>query len=117
MSIEKSDLFELLTDLKEYLNTRYELVVLKTIDKSSKVVSGISLYFIIFIIGIFLMLFSSIALALFLSEYYASIYKGFLAVSIVYFSLLILVLLFKSAIKRKITNIMIRGIFENLQDE
>ena len=117
MSIEKSDLFELFADLKKYLNTRYELVVLKTVDKSSKIISGVSLYLIIFVIVFFLVLFSSIAFALYLSEYYASVYKGFFAISIIYFSLLVVVLLFKSGIKRKITNMMIRGIFENLKDE
>lgn len=117
MSIEKTDLLELVSDLKNYLNTRYDLVVLKTIDKSSKIGSGVTLYLIISLIGVFTVLFASIALALYLSEYYASIYKGFFAVACIYFSLLIGVLLFKTTIKRKMTNVMIRGIFESMRDE
>ncbi len=83
---DKANLIELLLEkASEYGKSTYELLKLKTIDKTSDVVSSFiphSLFFII--VGIFL-LFLNLGLALWLGDILGKAFYGFLVVAGFYF--------------------------------
>lgn len=100
-------------NLKNYINTRYELTVLKAADKAS-LLGGYSIYF--FLVIIFLSMFFiliSIAAGLYLSSILNSYTYGFLGISGIYlFITLIFILFRKSLIIQPVRNKLIKSIFE-----
>ena len=111
MTTQTSSLKSLLQQSHEYLETRYDLVRLKTIDKSSDVLSSTATFIIITVAVLFFLMMASIGLALYLGYVFDSLYLGFFCVAGFY--LLVVIILFatrKQLIKTPIYNSIIRKI-------
>ena len=99
---EENNPFEKLTDnLKEYANTRYEIVTLKVTQKVANIVSKTTAILLISLLISMFLLFINIAVALYLSSILNSQYVGFLIVAGFYF---LLALLFIVGRKKLIIN-------------
>ena len=111
MTTQTTSLKSLLQQSHDYLETRYDLVRLKTIDKSSDVLSSTAAFIIITVAVLFFLLMASIGLALYLGYRFDSLYLGFFCVAGFY--LLVIIVLYatrKQLIKMPIYNSIIRKI-------
>lgn len=108
-----AEIEELTTDMKAYVNTRYELLMLKSADKFSVVVSEVASRAIIgALLGIGLIVLS-IAAALYLSSIIGTSYSGFLIVG-GFYSLIGVIIGFnrKKLLTKPFRNKIIQNIFE-----
>ncbi|TAH41988.1 MAG: hypothetical protein EYC69_06565 [Bacteroidetes bacterium] len=118
MESNKEELDNLINDVKDYLETRTKLGRLKALDKGSQIAGDISVVVFLSLFGLLFLLFISIAASLALSEILGKFYLGFLAVSLFY--LFIGVLLYikrESWIHKPIVNALIRDFFKDTKDE
>src|ERR1700730_17429851 len=76
---------------KDYLETKIELTRLKTIDKSADVLSTVVVSVAMIFISFLLILFASIALALYLGKMLGAYYYGFLILGGFYAIVLLLI--------------------------
>ncbi len=98
---------------KDYINTSIELKKLGAIQSVVKSVGGIASGFVLLIVGIFFLMFLSIAVGLYLGALLTSMYLGFFIVAAFYLILVILVVLIgKNYIQNPVTNLLIRKIFK-----
>lgn len=102
---------ELTEKLSSYANTNIELIKLEITENTSTVVSGLSAGLIIGLIGIIFLLFGSLSLGYYLSQWLGSKEIGFGIVAGCYFLLGIILILFrKSLIVRPIRNLIIQKV-------
>ena len=100
---EKLKIFEsLLERATEYGKTSYELVKLKTVDKTSDIVSSFIPQSIVFILIASFMLFANFGLALWLGEIFGKVYFGFFVVAVFYAFIAIVLRVFLHKWIRKI---------------
>jgi len=100
-------------NLKEYLNTRYELMVLKASEKVSIIGAAAVASTILVIFAVLFVLFGSLAAGFFLAAWIGSYGLGFLVLAGIYLSLFLLVLLVrKSWIIRPLRNKLIQQMFD-----
>ena len=98
-----------LESASDYGKTSYELVKLKTIDKTSDVVSSLIPHAIVFLILMSFLLFINIGLAFYLGEIFRNIYYGFFVVAAFYGIVGIVVhFFFHDRMKSKIFNCIIK---------
>lgn len=117
MENENSTLNNIVDDAQEYFNARQELATLKIAEKSSKAISGAASGLLLGGILMLIILFSSVALAFALSNYFASSTMGFLGVAGLY--LLILLILFfnkENWLITPMTNTIIKNYFKEDKD-
>ena len=112
---EENTQFEILTDnLKEYANTRYEIVTLKIAQKSAKIGAQITTILLIGMMISLFLLFINIAVALYLSAIFNSKYIGFFMVAGFYFvSILIFVIGRKKLIIDPLRNFIVKQILHD----
>jgi len=105
---------EALTDsVKEYVQTYYKLAVLNVTEKATSVVSAALAGFLIMFLGLFILLFSGLALAVWLGELLDNRALGYLIVALIF--LLILIILFllrRRIIFPGIKNAIIKKLYE-----
>lgn len=107
--VESSKIESTLEHLKEYLNTRYDLAVLKVSDKGSTILSGLISYILLAVIGLFFLLFVSFGVALLISEKMGNVYAGFLIVSCFYLLLGVILLIVKDKlVKMPLLNMFVK---------
>ena len=107
----------LISDLKDYFSTNIELVKFQTLDKSSDVGSRVLSKLIVATFAIFAMLFISIWLALFLSDYLEVRYSGFLIVGAFYTLIFLIMLLgIKPILEKPIRNSIIASAMDDEKD-
>jgi len=83
---EKSKLLEtLLEKASDYGKTSFELIKLKTIDKTADVVSSFIPHSIVFILISSFLIFLNLGLALWLGEILGRVFYGFFAIAAFYF--------------------------------
>jgi len=106
---------EKLTDnLKEYANTRYEIVSLQVTQKAANIGSQSIAIILIAIFGSMFLLFINIAAAYYISAMMNNNFIGFFIVSGVYFLLTMILILFrKKAIVLPLRNRIIKQILNN----
>jgi len=105
MEEQENFMSPLLERVKEYGTTSYELLRLKTIDKTAEVSSTIITRILIGLIFFVFFLFGNIALALWLGELLGEVYCGFLCVAGIHlFIWSVLIIFFRKAIRRGINN-------------
>jgi hypothetical protein len=112
---EENNPFEKLTEnLKEYANTRYDIVTLKITQKVANIGSQtISVLLIGMILGLFL-LFINLAVALYLSSLLNSKYVGFFIVAGFYFLLTLIFLIGrKKLIINPLRNLIVKQILND----
>jgi putative superfamily III holin-X len=93
MDQPKDHLDSLLDRTKDYVETRMELLKLKSINKAADVVSTIASKLAMFVAMLFFFVFLNIGLALLIGHWIGESYYGFLILAVIY---LITGLLFKS---------------------
>jgi hypothetical protein len=107
----------LISDLKDYFSTNIELVKFQTLDKSSDVGARVLSKLIVATFAIFAMLFISIWLALFLSDYLEVRYSGFLIVGVFYTLIFLIMLLgIKPILEKPIRNSIIASAMDDKKD-
>lgn len=108
MQNEKHFMEPLLERIQDYGKTSYELVKLKTIDKSAGFLSELASRTVMIFIFSFFLIFASVGLACWLGEILEKIYFGFFIVAGFYVFLLgVLFLFFKRKIKKSFANSII----------
>ena len=118
MESNKEELDNLIKDTKDYLETRTKLGRLKALDKGSQIAGDISVVLFLSLFGLLFLLFISVAVSLALSEILGKLYLGFLAVSLFYFFIGMLLYIKREAwIHKPIVNSIIRGFFKDSTDE
>jgi hypothetical protein len=111
---ETSKIEETVEHVKEYINTNYELMVLKASDKASKTVSGMVSGVIIGFVCVLALLILSFAAAYYLSKVIGDEYAGFLIVGGFYLLIGITLMIFrKQIIVTPFRNKMIRDFFND----
>ncbi|MEO8761312.1 MAG: phage holin family protein [Bacteroidia bacterium] len=112
---EEINSVEKLTDnLKEYANTRYEMVSLQVAQKTANIGSQSVAIILIAIFGSMFLLFINIAAAYYISSLMNNNFAGFFIVSGFYFLLtLILILCRKKAVVLPLRNLIIKQILNN----
>lgn len=114
MQEENNPFEKLTTDVKEYVNTCYNLVSLKATQKVAVVGSNTMAFVIIAMVASLFLFFINVALALFISHLLNNQYSGFFIVAGFYFFLTILFLLFgKRILINPIRNRIVRQILND----
>ena len=110
---EQSKIEETVDSIKDYVNTRYELAILKASDKTAHIASNMLSFIPIMFITIITALMLSFGLALFLNQVLLSEYEGFFVLGGIYFVIgLILVTVRKKSIVKPFRNIIIKELFK-----
>ncbi|MGI4804046.1 MAG: phage holin family protein [Janthinobacterium lividum] len=86
----------IIEQIKEYVETRIRLIKYKAIDKATGVIASVIAYAIVAVLGLFVLIFFSITLALFLGSLIGSYWAGFGCVTLLYIILAALVLILKA---------------------
>jgi hypothetical protein len=104
---------DLLQRATEYGKTTYELVKLKTLDKTSDVVSSLIPQSVAFVLIASFMLFVNLGLALWLGEILGKTYFGFFVVAAFYGIIAIVLHFFMHKwLKKKICNYIIKQVLK-----
>jgi len=93
----------------EYIQTYYKLSIIKITDKATGIVASVMSSLAVFFLGIFVLLFSGIALGIWLGEIVNSNALGYLLVAGIY--LLIIIILV--SLRKRIVFPMIRNLIIN----
>lgn len=100
-------------NIGEYLDTYYKLTILKVTDKATNVAAGILAGFSILFLGIFVILFGGISLAIWLGELLNNTALGYLLVAAFFLLIIIiLVVMRKRIVFPMIRNKIIRKLYE-----
>ena len=110
----KEQVEHLSEDIKEYVNTRYELLELKALDKMSVVGSEIISAMLVALFGFLFIAFISAAVAFYLSSVIGDTYSGFFIVAGFYLVVgVIIVVGRKSIISKPLKNLIIKQVFDD----
>lgn len=96
----------------EYIETWKDLSKLMLLEKGSNVIASLILTVSMLFLGLFGVLFLSIALAFFLAEILGSMGLGFLALAGIYFLIILILALLKKNIKNKMIDLSIKKVFK-----
>lgn len=111
---EQTKLEETVDSIKDYVNTRYELAVLKTSDKVAHAGSTAVSYIPIIFLSVITVIMLSFGLGYYLNTVFHNEYCGFLVVGGGYFVIaLILILVRKSLIAKPFRNKIIKDLLKN----
>src|SRR5687767_10217361 len=114
METEKPSFESLTSQVKEYINTHVDLLKLNATEKVSEAAANTALYFLLFIIGFFVLTFISVGAAFGIGYWLENLSLGFLIVAFFYIiiGILIWIMRFKW-IKSPIVNAVIKTVFKN----
>ncbi len=105
---------QLLKNVKEYINTRLELVQLQAIEKTSTILSTLFSNALIVLCLVMAFLFGSLALGFYLSDVFESTAAGFGLVAAIYLVFAVIaVALKKSYLEKALVNSLIKKFFKN----
>ncbi|HEY1038451.1 MAG TPA: phage holin family protein [Bacteroidia bacterium] len=111
---EQTKLEETVENIKEYVNTRYELTVLKTSDKVAHTGSVALSYLPVVFLTVLTVFMLSFALGFYLNTVFHSEYYGFLVVGGGYFVIgLIVLMVRKNLIAKPFRNKIIKELLKN----
>jgi len=110
---EKNNFFEpLLQSINDYGKTGYELIKLKTIEKSVDVISKLAVKLIILFTVMLCLIFGSIGVSFWIGELVGYVYFGFMIVAAFYAFVSIIILLFlRKWMRAKFSNSFISKLF------
>jgi hypothetical protein len=98
---------------EEYGKTTLELMKLKTIDKSSDVVSNLVSWLVVILFAIMFFTLVNIALALWLGEFFGNTCYGFFTVAGFYALLTLVFLIFrKQLVKKPVNNSIVKQLLD-----
>jgi hypothetical protein len=107
---EQTKIEQLSDQLKSYIDTRYDLILLNTSDKVSIIGSQLIAYLFIGLSSLLFIVLLSIALSLYMSSLYGSTFIGFFIVAAGYFVLALILVLFKKQLTAPFRNKIIREV-------
>jgi hypothetical protein len=111
---EQSKIEETVDSIKDYVNTRYELAVLKASDKVAHIGSNAISFVPIIFLSVLTAFMLSFALAFYLNTVFVSEYCGFLVVGGGYFVIaFFLICVRKKLIAKPFRNKIIKELFKN----
>lgn len=111
---EPTKIEETVDSIKDYLNTRYELALLKASDKLAHIGSNIASFIPLIFFTMLSVLMLSVGLALYLNHITDSDYSGFFVVGGAYvLILLILATVRRQSIAKPMRNRIIKELFKN----
>lgn len=99
------------TRLKQYVQQRILLIRLQATDKVSRIASAIITAVLLIIIGLFLLIFASITLGLWLASLTGSLIAGFGIVALLYLVVFLFVIIF---LKKILQNVFINKLIQLL---
>lgn len=104
----------IIEQIKEYVETRIRLVKYKVIDQATSIIASVIAYAIVAVLGLLILLFFSVTLALFLGTLIGSYWAGFGCVTLIYIILAVLVLVLKAKyIETPLIGFFITKFFKN----
>lgn len=86
----------IIEQIKEYVETKIKLYKYIAIDKTTTIASSVIAYAIIAVLGLFILMFATITLALALGSLIGSYWAGFGIVTLIFIILAVLVLVLKA---------------------
>ncbi|RZK44026.1 MAG: phage holin family protein [Pedobacter sp.] len=115
---KEKDIEQILSDAKEYVNTRIEYTKLSAIEKGAKIFADIITNTTVVVFFVLAFLFGTFTFALFLSDVLGSYTKGFGCVSLIYLFLSIILFLIKDKfIEPGLINMFIKKYFDKVADK
>lgn len=113
MSESDISIKSLLEKSQDYLETKIEIAKLKTVNKSSDILSTMIVLISVIFLGLLFFLFISIGLALYLGSLAGSAHAGFFIMAGLYGVILLLIYLFREKwIKTPVTNLVIKKLLK-----
>lgn len=104
----------IIEQIKEYVETRIRLIKYKVIDQATGIIASVIAYSILAVLGLFILLFLSVTLALFLGSVMGSYWAGFGCITLLYIILAVLVLVLKAKyIEAPLIGFFIKTLFKN----
>lgn len=104
---------DLTRNLKDYFETTYRLTILKATDKATGIAAGALAGFSILFLGIFVIFFAGLALAIWLGDLLDSQAAGHIIVAGIFLlMIIILVVMRKKIVFPMIRNLIIRKLYE-----
>ncbi len=86
----------IIEQIKEFVETKIRLLKYQTIDKTTSIAASVIVYSVVAILGLLILLFASITLALGLGSLIGSYWAGFGCVTLIYILLAVLVFVLKT---------------------
>ncbi|MBK1440525.1 hypothetical protein JHJ32_11050 [Parapedobacter sp. ISTM3] len=102
---------------KEYIDTRFKLVKLKLVERSSRLIASLIVDVVKTVFTVFVVFFLSLALGFYLGELLDSNSLGFLTTAGIFVLLIVLVSLFENPIERLFMNLSIKRFLQKWNDE
>lgn len=102
---------------KEYIDTQIELVRLKAIAKSARIVGALVVDIGKLLLGLIIVFFFSLALGFYLGELLGSYALGFLVTGGIFLIFLLLVRVFSSTLEAKFMDLTIRKVVSMWEDD
>ncbi|RYE32512.1 MAG: hypothetical protein EOP42_09370 [Sphingobacteriaceae bacterium] len=100
--------------IKEYVETRITLLKYKATDQATTIAASVIAYAILAVLGLLILLFFSVTLALFLGSVIGSYWAGFGCVTLIYVIAAVLVLVLKAKyIEQPLIGFFISKLFKN----
>ena len=98
---DQNKIEELTESIKKYINTRYELMILKTTEKASNIGAEALSAFLILKVASLALFILSLAVAFYISSSMGDCYSGFLIVGGVYFIITLILIGFRKSLLKK----------------
>ncbi len=102
---------------KEYIDTRFKLVKLRLVERSSRLIASLITDGVKGIFAVFVIFYLSLALGFYLSELLGSSALGFLATGGIFVLLIIVVSAFENPLERFFMNLSIKRFLQKWNDE
>ena len=113
-----SDIQNLIKNLSTHVETRIEYAKLVLVEKSAIVLSRVISFGIVAALAFIFLLLFSIAAGIWLGDILGAMYKGFLAISGIYFLIILILLAFrKQFFEKKLVDVFITLSLAEPQDE
>lgn len=102
---------------KAYVDTQLELLKLSVIERTSRIMARLLLDVFRAILALLVLFFLSMALGFYLSYLLGNNALGFLATAGIFVVVIVLLSAFNTSIKRKIIDLSIKKIFDDIEEE
>jgi len=102
---------------KEYVNTQIELLKMRALARSSRILGSVVLDLAKILLVLFVLFFCSLALGFFLGELLDSNALGFLLTGLLFFGVLATVRLFEPKLEARFTDWVVRKVSEKWDEE
>ena len=102
---------------KEYIDTRFKLVKLKLLERSSRLIASLITDGVKGILAVFVVFYLSLSLGFYLSELLGSNALGFLATGGIFILLIVVIIAFEHPLERFFMNLSIKRFLQKWNDE